>query len=560
MTAPRVATRDNWPIDYLAVIKARAAHLQRMRANPKFRAACMMHYANNPADWMTDFMVTVDPRADLKIMPFIMFPRQIELVNEMHRCLKDQESLLVDKTREMGASWTVIGFFVWGFFFIPNANFGLGSRKEDLVDRLADPSTLFEKVRTIIRWLPRDIFWPEGFNEKDHMPYMRVLNPGNGATIIGEGGQNIGRGGRYLAYVVDEEAFLQNQEATDSALGDATRVRISISTYNAMNDLFHRRRKAGLDLPDVEKGRLRIFVLDWRDHPAKTIEWYNLRRAKAEAEGTLHLFAREVDRDPTASQSNVLIPGLWVSAAIDAHIKLGFEPEGSRIAAMDVADGGGDVNSLAIRHGVVLTHLESEGGEAGVIGRKYYVKSIGAKCQQWRFEVNGVGAGARTGAQQVAELNPGKKLPAIVAWSPSHGVKRPAACIHTGKVGADVERRNRDHYLNGNVQDWDALRKRFNKTYRAVTLGEQFDPDELISLDSRMPLLAKLQAELSQPIYGENSAGKMTVDKQPPGSKSPNLADAVKICFAELATRPDEPACGVGGVGPAAQGVFVAVG
>lgn len=543
----------NWPPDYPKELARRGELLNTLRSNPRLKAAALAHYATHPVDWINDWMITVDPRAALKIMPFIMFPRQIDLVNALQQCLADQESALVEKSRDMGASWTVIGFLTWCWLFIPDANLGLGSRKEILVDRLSDRSTLFEKVRMVIRWLPEDIFWPPGFNEKDHMPYMRILNPANGSTIMGEAGRSIGRGGRYLLYVVDEEAFLEDQEATDSSLGDATRCRVSISTYNQMNDLFHRRRKAGLELPATEPGRLRVFVMDWRDHPAKTPEWYDQRRAKAMAEGTLHLFAREVDRDPSAAQSNVLIPGLWVSAAIDAHIKLGIEPSGDRVAAMDVADDGADVNAQCQRHGILVQSCCSEGGEADTVGRKYYTKAIASRCHQWRYEVNGVGAGARAGARGVQ----GATLP-IVPWNPAAGVVRPMADITTGKVGKEAERRNKDHYLNANSQAWWGLRERFRLTYLAVAEGAQFDPDTLISLDSRMEGLTALQAELSQPVWATNTAGKITVDKKPTGSKSPNLADAVKIAFAELPAAPEQPAVAVGGVGSVA-GVVTSV-
>lgn len=558
--APRIATRENWPINPAEVLAWRYEHIKRMRAEPAFREACMLHYANHPADFITDFCVTVDPRAKVKIFPLIMFKRQIELVEALHDCIKDNESLLCDKSRDMGASWICLSFMLWCWLFMPNTVLLCASRKELLVDRLGDASTLFHKLRVLIDWLPKDLFWPDvKFSLKDQAPYMRIMNPGNGAVIVGEAGQAIGRGGRYQMAILDEAAFVENQESVDSALGDACPVRISISTYNQMNDLFHRQRKAGLDLPLKEPNKLRVFSLDWRDHPAKTQAWYDARRAKAEAEGTLHLFAREVDRDPSAAQQNVLIPGLWVSAAIDAHIKLGIEPSGARIAAMDVADDGGDINALCVRHGIIVQHLEAEGGEADKIGRKYFVKAIAMRCSQWRYETMGVGAGARAGAAGVIEANPGRKLPAVVGWSPSCAVVRPAACIHTGRIGPDVETRNRDYYKNGNVQAWWQLREMFRKTYLTVTGAEQFDQDELISLDSRMPLLAKLQAELSQPVYDTDTAGKLRVDKQPAGTRSPNLADAVKICFAELAVRPQAVGADIGGVGVAVPGV-VAIG
>jgi hypothetical protein len=48
----------------------------------------------------------------------------------------------------------------------------------------------------------------KGFVEKVHDNYMRIINPDNGATITGEAGDNIGRGGRTTMYFLDEWALL----------------------------------------------------------------------------------------------------------------------------------------------------------------------------------------------------------------------------------------------------------------------------------------------------------------------------------------------------------------
>jgi phage terminase large subunit len=75
------------------------------------------------------------------------------------------------------------------------------------------------------------------------------------------------------------------------------------------------------------------------------------------------------------------------------------------------------------------------------------------------------------------------------------------------------------------------LRRRFEKTHRAVTEGVKFSHDELISLPSTLPLLRTLQKELSQPTMGKNSRMQLIVDKQPEGTRSPNLADAVVMAY-----------------------------
>lgn len=50
---------------------------------------------------------------------------------------------------------------------------GFGSRKQELVDRMHDPSGIFEKIRIIIRHLP-PIFYPKDFNLRTHMGFMKT--------------------------------------------------------------------------------------------------------------------------------------------------------------------------------------------------------------------------------------------------------------------------------------------------------------------------------------------------------------------------------------------------
>jgi phage terminase large subunit len=56
---------------------------------------------------------------------------------------------------------------------------------------------------------------PDGFNSTgQHDNYMRMVNPATGAVISGEGGEDMGRGGRSSVYVLDEAAFVPNAETS----------------------------------------------------------------------------------------------------------------------------------------------------------------------------------------------------------------------------------------------------------------------------------------------------------------------------------------------------------
>lgn len=100
-------------------------------------------------------------------------------------------------------------------------------------------------------------------------------------------------------------------------------------------------------------------------------------------------------------------------------------------------------------------------------------------------------------------------------------------------------RLNKDFFANAKAQSWWYLRKLFQNTYRAVVEGMTYNPDEIISISSSMANKDKLVIELSQPTYSINGVGKIIVDKQPEGTKSPNLADSVMINYAPMNTELD---------------------
>jgi hypothetical protein len=72
----------------------------------------------------------------------------------------------------------------------------------------------------------------------------------------------------------------------------------------------------------MEPFKTYCFVMDWRDNPLKSQEWYDTKRAERAEQGLLHIFAQEVDRDYAASVENTILQREWVEAAIDAHKKI----------------------------------------------------------------------------------------------------------------------------------------------------------------------------------------------------------------------------------------------
>ena len=81
--------------DYTAVYAGRLKMLNALRGNPTALIGAKQHYAENPWDFIRDWGTTFDPRklseGKLANMPFILWPRQVELVQWMHESWKLKE-------------------------------------------------------------------------------------------------------------------------------------------------------------------------------------------------------------------------------------------------------------------------------------------------------------------------------------------------------------------------------------------------------------------------------------------------------------------------------------
>lgn len=539
---PRVLRHDQWPPNYIAVYAWRMRALSRLQNDEAMLASAKEYYADKPSEFIMHWMDTYDPRVSNgeKWMPFVFFTRQFDYLEFLNQCIRDGENGLVEKCRDAGATWLSCGSSVHSLLFRPNFAVGWGSRKEELVDNLGNPDSIFEKMRLLLRRLP-SIFKPATFDIKKHAPFRRIINPDNGSVIMGEAGDNIGRGGRTSLYFKDESAHYERPELIEAALGDNTNVQIDISSVNGIGNVFYRRRQAGKIWhpgAEIEKGFTRVFIIDWKDHPAKSQSWYDTRRARYEREGMLHVFKQEVDRDYAGAVSNVIIAAEWVEASVNAHLSIPVlkDVPNTWAAGLDVADEGIDRNALGTRQGVIVRSVEEWGErDAGVTTRRAIEPLRIHKGIKIQYDSIGIGAAVKAEYNRLVDANivrPDQLR--LVPWNAGSAVLWPYERIIPNDEDSIT---NRDFFGNLKAQAWWSLRTRFYKTFQCIMAIKAGDPvpnysaDELISLDGSMPLLAQLKAELSQPTRGSNGQLKMIINKKPDGMKSPNLADAVVMMF-----------------------------
>lgn len=391
--------------DYDPIYRERIRRLEVLRSTDGAFEGLKKFYADDhPVEFINDWCMTFDPRNAERglpsTVPFLLFKKQEEYILWLLERWRKREDGLAEKSRDMGVSWLCVAFAVWMWLFQKGTVIGFGSRKEAYVDDLSDPSALFWKVRNLISLLPEE-FIPKGYDQKKHAPFMAVTNPENGSVIVGEAGDNIGRGARTSIYFKDESAFYERPEKIDAALSQTSNCKIDVSTPNGEGNPFARKRKSG---------KVSVFTFPWKEDPRKGQEWYD----KQVRELDPVVLAQEVNISYSASVANAWIPSEFVNESQRFGVA-DIETTGQTILGVDVARFGDDKTVLSPRRNriayqqVVYEKLDTMAVAAivkdFVLDWNDKAMYSGGEIAQIAVDVIGVGAGVVDRLNEFDELS-----------------------------------------------------------------------------------------------------------------------------------------------------------
>lgn len=285
------------------------------------------------------FFYTLDVRKrPFQHQPFCTWEYQDECIVGLQESIKLGRDEVWEKSRDMGASWMILGVFMY-FWLSPQggADFLLGSRVEDYVDRKGDMRALFPKLRYILYRLP---IWlrPKGINPRKHDTYSKLENPETGSVVIGESNNaNFSTGGRFLAILYDEFAKWEStDEQAWTAGGDATPCRIANSTpFGAGGQYFklvtdgrtlkrslswtkHPEKAFGLSCvwPSLNEEDITRLGKSWRPNEKLTSPWYEEQEKRRSPKE----MAQEIDMNYLGSGSPVFDGKAWTSLQLYSQI------------------------------------------------------------------------------------------------------------------------------------------------------------------------------------------------------------------------------------------------
>lgn len=286
--------------------------------------------------------------AETRHVPFNTWDVQDSALLTLMECVDDGRDAIIDKSRDMGASWLCVALATWYWLFRPDSQILLVSRVEDLVDRRGDPDCLMWKIDYMLSSLPEwmipgknDDFQPGG----QYRRHLQLVNPVNGSTISGQATTaHVGRGGRRTFILFDEMAAMDHATDAWRSAADTTSCRIGNSTPLGPGTEFTRQRNLGL-MHDAPK----IITLGYWDHPQKGAG----RKWKTDVDGEMTSisgrgywwtpwFSEQVKRrsDPSDVGQNILIDHttsgdlFFNSAVVTQHLN-SYSKEAVRMELID---------------------------------------------------------------------------------------------------------------------------------------------------------------------------------------------------------------------------------
>jgi hypothetical protein len=222
-------------------------------------ASSAVHFINNWVD-------TFDPREEISNLPFRLWGFQEDLCRWLDERMEKKSNGLIEKSRDMGVTWTACAWAIHRWLFHPGFVCRFGSRKESLVDD-GTPESIFGKLRYILQRLPpflRNFSMPK---HKGFDSFLYLINPSNGSVCIGESTNvGFGRGGRSSMVFMDEFAHVQHSEAVWASVRNNADCIVAMSSVNGKGNQFAWLR---------HESPIAVHTLHWSKHPKKTREWYD---------------------------------------------------------------------------------------------------------------------------------------------------------------------------------------------------------------------------------------------------------------------------------------------
>ncbi len=236
-----------------------------MEQNQK-KAKLEKFYSEHPEAWIKDFVKIYDP-GNFKNpeKPFTPFAYQKNLFKTLKKSLDEGSDYLIEKSRQIGCTWTLAAFVLWAVIFRKDFAGLVMSYKESLVASKTTES-IFGKIRFMLLRLP------EEYRNRLDVGFNSISCKETGASAIGEtSNTRSGRGGTYSFVWLDEFAHFQDAEEIYQSVRSGAKSLWVVSTPFGKNFFYKLRTEYDF----------KILTIDYRQDPRKNSpEWLTQQKKK----------------------------------------------------------------------------------------------------------------------------------------------------------------------------------------------------------------------------------------------------------------------------------------
>jgi len=210
-------------------------------------------------------------------LPFILRPQQIKVISDIKNAVDNGVDLLIEKSRDEGATELICKFYALYFSIIPETSFLVGSRKEIFVDQgtninsyntinaraIGSPKCLFHKILYTFATMP---IW---MRPRINKISMHIENQDNASVIDGEAtNENFGAGDRRTAILLDEFGRVDHrlaQNIRDSVNDVADCIIYNSTHFYGKGHPFYKLRVSN---------KVKVILMPWYKNPTKITGLY----------------------------------------------------------------------------------------------------------------------------------------------------------------------------------------------------------------------------------------------------------------------------------------------
>lgn len=296
-----------WRENVSKSVKDRQDYISKVQENNKAKRLEILKYTSpegwveiirkckeDPIFFFNMFLWTYNPRLATPHVPFITYPYQDDFIKQIIESVEVGIDVWIEKSRDMWLSWVMLGIFLWWFLF-KEWSVLLWSYKEDYVDAQWNMDSAFERLRYMVKRLPKQMRPKDLLNK-----YMNLSAPWCW-EISWDVWVNFWTWWRRKVVFMDEFALRPRDETALQKTKDVTECRIFWWTPNGTGNVYGKVMTNHKAYRHLLNKKIR---LPRRLHPLKTNTWYEFQKMTRTATD----LAQEVDISYETSVVNAVYP------------------------------------------------------------------------------------------------------------------------------------------------------------------------------------------------------------------------------------------------------------